>query len=341
MRASDSISVVVPTHNRAHLIERALDCALGQMQPGDEIVVIDDGSTDDTEAVVGKYGDRVRYVRTENGGAGAARNRGVAEARCALVALLDSDDEWMDGKLDLVRTVFRTRPDVLFAFTDMAITTPEGGEERHYLKHWHDDPRSWDEILSPGVAFSTLGDLPAGIEDFQVHTGRLYELLAQALYMFTSTVVARRVEAGDALRFEEGLPMFEDWLCYARLAKKGTGAYLDIETAWQHAHSSDRLTDADDLKTADTRIEILNRLWRKDADYMRVHGETFERLMQEQHRIRAARLIAMGRRAEAREAMRQMEQVPLSYRVLAALPGLVTRGVLGVRAGVKALLPGS
>jgi glycosyltransferase involved in cell wall biosynthesis len=223
------VSVVIPTYNRAHLIGRALDSVLGQVEPGDEVIVIDDGSSDNTKDVVESYGDKVRFVRITNSGAGAARNRGIREAKNALVAFLDSDDEWMAGKLALQRKLMAARPDVLFCFSDISITTKRGGIVRNYLRFWHNDRRGWDQILNPGVPYSSIVGPPEARDDFMVHTGQLYASLAKAIYVVTSTTVARRVEAGDALRYEEDLPMYEDWLCFARLARKGPGASFGAE----------------------------------------------------------------------------------------------------------------
>ena len=99
------------------------------------------------------YSDRIKYVRTANGGGGAARNVGVQHATRDLVAFLDSDDEWMPGKLELARRWLEARPDVLFVFSEFAITDHDGTVTRRYLINWHRDPRSWNEILGPGVPY--------------------------------------------------------------------------------------------------------------------------------------------------------------------------------------------
>jgi glycosyltransferase involved in cell wall biosynthesis len=176
-----TVSVVIPTYNRAHLIGRALDSVLGQVEPGDEVIVIDDGSSDNTKDVVESYGDKVRFVRITNSGAGAARNRGIREAKNALVAFLDSDDEWMAGKLALQRKLMAARPDVLFCFSDISITTKRGGIVRNYLRFWHNDRRGWDQILNPGVPYSSIVGPPEARDDFMVHTGQLYASLAKAI----------------------------------------------------------------------------------------------------------------------------------------------------------------
>jgi len=94
-------SVIIPTFNRADCIGRTLDSVLGQSLTPDEIIVVDDGSTDDTHALVADYGERIRYVRQANAGVSAARNHGARLARGRWLAFVDSDDLWHRRKLEL------------------------------------------------------------------------------------------------------------------------------------------------------------------------------------------------------------------------------------------------
>ena len=99
MNRTCNISVLLPTYQRACVLPRAIDSVLAQTFPVGEIIVVDDGSTDDTAAVVARYGPSVRYLRQANAGAAAARNAGIAAAAGDWIAFLDSDDEWLPHKL--------------------------------------------------------------------------------------------------------------------------------------------------------------------------------------------------------------------------------------------------
>lgn len=104
------VSVIVPTFDRASLLPRALDSALSQRGPSLEVLVADDGSTDATPEVLARYGgdSRLRVLRLEHGGVCRARNAAAAEARAPLLAFLDSDDEWLPGKLEAQCALLRS-----------------------------------------------------------------------------------------------------------------------------------------------------------------------------------------------------------------------------------------
>src|SRR5690349_8009529 len=95
------VSVIIPTYNRAYCLEAAIQSALKQTYAGKEIIVVDDGSTDETKSLLAKYSSNVRILHQSNAGVGAARNAGVRAARGEWIAFLDSDDEWIPEKIDV------------------------------------------------------------------------------------------------------------------------------------------------------------------------------------------------------------------------------------------------
>ena len=94
------VSVIIPTYNSAKYLVEAVDSVLAQTFRDFEVLVIDDGSTDDTEAVMREYASSVRYIKQENRGVSRARNRGIEESRGRWVAFLDADDTWRPNKLE-------------------------------------------------------------------------------------------------------------------------------------------------------------------------------------------------------------------------------------------------
>ncbi len=326
-----AVSVVIPTYNRAHLIVRAVRSVLENIQDGDEVIVVDDASTDNTAEILAPFLDRIRYLPMPHGGAGKTRNAGIRAARNPLVAFLDSDDEWFPHKLQMQRQLMAGRPDVLYCFSDFGVRLDSGAELRRQLITWHEDHRPWTEILGPSVPFSCLGALPPGQADFPVHVGDLYFHQMLAPYVATYTVVVRREEAGEALRYAEDTATFEDWECFGRLAGKGLGAYMDCETAWQWGHAGPRLTDANAMVRASTLLAILPRVWGSDPQFLNKHGSRYREQIEQLHLTRAKCLLHQRRTREVREYLAKVHHVPALYRVLAALPGFLVNRLLHLR----------
>ncbi len=336
---TSSISVIVPTFNRAHLLGRAVASVLLQLENGDELIVVDDGSTDRTEEMIIPYGDRIRYILTDNRGAGAARNRGVSEARNPLVAFLDSDDEWMPGKIPMQRAFMTARPDLHFCFTNYAARWPDGTVRRFSLETQNRDNLDWSEIIGPGKPISTYVDLGANYGEFNCYEGdRLYLSQLFHSYVCVNTLMVRREKAGQALTFGEDMATSEEWECGARLASCGKGAYLDCETVWVHHHAGPRLIYADSLGYADSRVRMMERVWGQDEAFLKEHGELYNRLLAQQRLFRVEGLLARGRSGDARQELAKLSHPPLAHRLLARFPGPLARGSLALRRGVRTLL---
>lgn len=121
MRGDIPVSIILPTYNRAELLPRSLASVLGQTDGDFELIVIDDGSGDDTAAVVASFADeRIRYVKLpRNRGVSGARNAGLDLARGTYIAFQDSDDEWLPGKLQRQRRELEKHPEAAVVYSDM------------------------------------------------------------------------------------------------------------------------------------------------------------------------------------------------------------------------------
>jgi glycosyltransferase involved in cell wall biosynthesis len=114
----NKISVIIPTYNRREFLARAIDSVLDQGWRDFELIVVDDGSTDETARSVASYGGRVRYLYQENRGPAAARNTGVRAAEGEFIAFLDSDDRFAPEKLAVQQAAMAARPEYLISHTD-------------------------------------------------------------------------------------------------------------------------------------------------------------------------------------------------------------------------------
>jgi glycosyltransferase involved in cell wall biosynthesis len=120
------VSAVIPTYNYGHFVREAVESALAQTYPHVEVIVVDDGSTDDTRARLDPYMDRIRYIYQDNQGLSAARNTGIRAARGALIALLDSDDTWHPRRLEFQVRYLATDPEAGVVGSEAVTTIAHG-----------------------------------------------------------------------------------------------------------------------------------------------------------------------------------------------------------------------
>lgn len=135
--AHPQISVIIPTYNRAAYILEAVESAMRQTCKADEIIVVDDGSTDETARILAPLALQIRYLHQQNRGVGAARNAGAAVARGEYLAFLDSDDIWIEDKLERQIEAFRRFPetDAVYGHAEQFVSPEVDGESRTRLRH--------------------------------------------------------------------------------------------------------------------------------------------------------------------------------------------------------------
>ncbi len=114
----NTVSVIIPTFNRAYSLGRAVDSVLAQDYQPKEIIVVDDGSTDKTQDLLAGYADKIRVLVQENKGVSAARNLGIQKSRGDFIALLDSDDTWEKNKLSCQMAFFKSNPGAMICQTE-------------------------------------------------------------------------------------------------------------------------------------------------------------------------------------------------------------------------------
>lgn len=134
MNNAPRITVVIPAYNAAWCVRRAIDSVLAQSWSDYELVVVDDGSTDDTADVLAAYGAQIKVVRQTNAGLSAARNAGIKAAAGEWVAFLDADDWWLPEKLAAQMALIAREPDIGFCSTSARIVSPDGEQ----LELWSD-----------------------------------------------------------------------------------------------------------------------------------------------------------------------------------------------------------
>ncbi len=152
------VSVIIPTYNRAKLVCRAIDSALNQTYKNIEIIVVDDGSKDNTREVLAAYGEKIKNLYKENGGESSARNFGIQRAGGEYLAFLDSDDQWHPGKIQKQMQRLLENPDFGIALTGLEFIEEKGHSfTRSFRKRIASDGYILPYILRyPGIGCSTV-----------------------------------------------------------------------------------------------------------------------------------------------------------------------------------------
>ena len=180
------ISVIVPTYNRAWALGEALDSVLAQTYPAVELIVVDDGSTDETPDLLARYGDDLRVLTLENGGVSQARNHGISASTGEFIAFLDSDDRWLPDKLAEQAAFFKATPEALICQTEEIWI--RNGKRVNPCKH-HKKP-----------------------------SGDIFEASLHLCLVSPSAVMMRRSLLEDVGLFDESLPACEDYDLWLRIA---------------------------------------------------------------------------------------------------------------------------
>jgi len=169
-----TVSVVIPAHNCGRYLKRSIESVLSQSVKADEIIVVDDGSTDDTADIARGYGRQIVYVHQANSGASVARNAGIKAAKGDWIAFLDSDDQWLPDKLQKQRALILSHPQLRWCCSN-CLQISEGRESIY------DKPDRIEAVIPNGEAgFNYLEGYPAGVRG---HTDTMVikkELLIEA-----------------------------------------------------------------------------------------------------------------------------------------------------------------
>jgi glycosyltransferase involved in cell wall biosynthesis len=204
------ISVIIPSYNRGHTLERALQSVFAQTSPVDEVILVDDGSTDASTEMVGAKFPGVKILRQSNRGVSAARNRGIRAAAFEWIALLDSDDCWLEHKIERIRGAARLHPDINLYHSD-EIWMRRGRRVNPMQKH----------RKSGGWIFRRCLPLCA---------------------ISPSATVIRKATLLEIGLFDENLPACEDYDLWLRFCHRYPVHYIDEPLIVKHGGHDDQLS---------------------------------------------------------------------------------------------------
>lgn len=191
--------MIIPTYNRARYVTKAVDSVLNQKIADLEVIVVDDGSRDETAEVLERYRGRIRYLYQENSGVSAARNAGIRQSRGSWVAFLDSDDEWMSGYLEFQWRSVERFPGAVAHLTNSTAT----------------------EYGRPTTHHAAIGLLPKFRDEDQIFLSRPFRTIVSHQHWFLQATIIRRDVLLQAGLFNPGLSIAEDMDLLARVALRG------------------------------------------------------------------------------------------------------------------------
>jgi glycosyltransferase involved in cell wall biosynthesis len=267
------VSAIIPTYNRANTIREAVDSVLGQTYPDIEVVVVDDGSTDDTQARLKPYGDRIRVVTQSNAGPAAARNRGMAASRGELIAFLDSDDIWLPAKIARqVNLMQRVGSSVPCCLCNIVM--------------------QWDAGERASFDISLLK--PAVDEGVWINAD---EILATRFVLFNQGIVIRRDVVERVGGFDESLRLLEDHELALRLSLEGPWAFIREPLVVWHETVGSLYHKAQNDEVLSKLVQILERHLAKverEDKHRGVRKHVIRELKRTRRQLWAAKMAKMG-----------------------------------------------
>lgn len=258
------VSVIIPTYNRGWILKEAVDSVVAQTFSDYELIVVDDGSTDNTAEILEAYKDRIICVRQKNKGVSAARNRGISAASGRLIAFLDSDDLWLPQKLAHQVDFFTENPDALICQT----------EETWIRKGRRVNPKKRHQKVS-GLIFEKSLDLCLVSPSAVMVRARLFEEIGL---------------------FDERLPACEDYDMWLRVGCQYPVHLLDTPLILKRGGHTDQLSQMTGLDRY--RIQALKKI----LDSKRLSSAQYQAavaVLQDKCRIYAGGCKKRGREDEA------------------------------------------
>lgn len=350
------VSVIVPTLNRGYCVAAAIASAQRQTYSNLEILVVDDGSTDDTREIVVELAsadDRVKYLHKENGGVAAARNYAIRNAAGAYFAFLDSDDAWKPWKIELQLACLRRCPQAGMIWTDMEAIDGSGRVlSARYLRemyHAYSVFRT-EELFAHSEPLETVADdHHAHFAGCDLYHGEIFSAMITGNLVHTSTVLISRQRLEEAGVFPEHMRQGgEDYHFHLMTCRAGQVAFADVATIEYRVGASDQITEtASTIHFARAYLQTISGVLERDRSRITLSRKQIERILARAHGWLGEEAAEIGERAEARtHLLASFRYQVLQPRVLArlvavCLPAVAEAFLFDLYRGAKASLAGS
>jgi glycosyltransferase involved in cell wall biosynthesis len=347
--ADDLVSIVVPSYNRAYCVGRAIDSVRAQSHQNWELLLVDDGSSDNTaELMASQYGSdpRVRYIYQSNAGVSAARNAAINVARGDFIAFLDSDDAWKPWKLSVQLACFRAFPQVGMVWTEFEAVDLAGNVlNPRYLRTMYGAYRFYP---TPESLFSGSRELSsiAGPEfdcdlSARAYVGNIYTAMLRGNLVHTSTVMLSRQRMNEVKAFDVGLAISgEDYDFHFRTCKGGSVCFADIPSTIYQLEYEDRLTKYT-RQLAENFLRTVEKAIARETGTNQFPASMVREVLSDAHGWIAEELFAAkdyaGVRSHALSSLRFRIAQPklISLLAMSLVPRAITESLLQVYRGLR------
>ncbi len=276
--SNNLVSVIIPTYNRAAICKAAVESVLAQTHGNVEVIVVDDGSTDNTRDVISGLDKRVRYISQANAGVSAARNTGLKAATGDYIAFLDSDDSWLPWKLEAQLSVLQAFPEVGMVWTDM-LAVDENGKILHesYIQLMYAAYLYFDRDKHFRVSRDLVDVWEGCPERFygkKCYSGNIFSWMFMGNLVHTSTVLLRRDRQKNVGLFDVDLiKSGEDYDFHFRTCREGDVAYIDVPSIRYQVGGADQLTQPEHIGwIASNNLRTVTKMYAQARDEINLPG---------------------------------------------------------------------
>lgn len=310
-----TVSVIIPTYNRAELVRETLESVFSQTYQQLEIIVVDDGSTDHTHEVLAEFGDRIHTIWLGKSGIGVARNSGIEAATGDYIAFLDSDDLWAPVKIERHLNFAIAHPEVVLTYTDAIQFSRDGPAEKSFVD-------KFTALRNPAHLFTPM-------------------ITEHAIPLTSTTMIRRSFLEETGLRFPVELGLGEDLSLFLQMMMAGAKfGYLPEKLTSRRMHGGN--ASRNHRKRFEDRKRLYCDLLRRTPNsYTREQKSALKAGLQEaRYRVGECLWEELGLKEARREfiqalAFNKLGRKSAAYGVLTFLPARLIRSIRRLKAPAK------
>jgi len=300
------VSVIIPSYNCAPYLPDAISSVLQQSYKNLEIIIVDDGSTDNTEKTVETFLGRIEYIKQVNQGVSAARNTGMKMATGDLVAFLDADDTWFPEKIAVQLEIFNRHPDIAGIFSDFALCDKNGKvthegfvtREYHIFNYYK---YTWERIFPnhEKVTLTTNGNSTP----FSVFYGDVFQSLYVGNFIKTSSFIIKREVPGTVGYFTPERRTQEDYEYWLKIASRYSFAYIDSPLLCTRRRPNQLTSKSEIFDIVNQSLEVIETIGINNIG--RLGKDIVARRLTDKYQKLALIHISRGNPKDARECVRK------------------------------------